>query len=53
MEQVCLSNMPELAGGVIATIVTVASILANVIKADSLLGKIVHFMAINLTHSKK
>jgi hypothetical protein len=53
MEQVCLNGLPEVVGGVITAIVTVASIAANLVKSESMLGKIVHFLAINLTATKK
>lgn len=53
MEQVCLSGLPEVVGGIITTIVTVASVVANIVKPDSIVGKIVHFAALNITANKK
>jgi hypothetical protein len=53
MEQICLNGLPEMIGGVVTGIVTIASIAANIVKSDTLLGKIVHFLAINLTATKK
>lgn len=48
MDNVCLNNLPEIVGMSLTGVVTVASVLANIVKADSLLGKIVHFAAINI-----
>lgn len=53
MEQVCLNGLPEIVAGVVTGIVTVASIVANIVKPDSVLGKVVHFLAINLMTTKK
>lgn len=52
MEQVCLSGLPEVALGTLTSVVTVASVLANIVKSDTVLGKVVHFLAINLKTQK-
>lgn len=48
MEQVCIEGLPQIAGGVVAGVVTVASVVANIVKSDSMLGKVVHFLALNI-----
>lgn len=53
--KVCVDNLNDLnsiiviaIGGVIA----VSSALANVVKKDSFLGKLIHFLALNITVAK-
>lgn len=53
---VCIDGGQTLAtiiGGVIAIATTTSSLLANFVKADSFLGKVIHFLAFNFRVTKK
>ena len=52
MEQICLSNAPEMMGGAVTAIVTIASLAANLVKSDTTLGKVIHTLALNLSVKK-
>lgn len=53
MEQVCFEQAPALAATIAGGLITLASLAANFVKADSLLGKIVNYIALNIKTSKK
>lgn len=48
MEQVCFDQAPAVVATIVTGLVTVASVVANFVKADSVLGKIVHYLALNI-----
>ena len=52
MEQICLSNVPEVVGGIATGRVTVMSVAANLVSANTRIGKIVHALALNITVKK-
>jgi hypothetical protein len=52
MEQICLEGAAGYAG-IASGIVVVASMLANLVKADSVLGKIMNYLALNIKVGKK
>lgn len=55
MEQICFdvaSNYATIAGGVVTTIVTICSVLANIVKADGFLGKAINYGAVNIKVKK-
>ena len=53
MEQICLNGLPEIVGGIVTTVVMVASALANVFDKKTVVGKLINLLAINLTVEKK
>jgi hypothetical protein len=57
MEQICLSNLPEIALTIAGGIVTVASFAANFVvkmdKAHTVWGKLINWTALNFTVVKK
>lgn len=55
MQEVCFAvteGYAVIIGGVITTIVTVCSVLANVVKSDGVLGKLVNYGAVNIKTKK-
>lgn len=52
MEEICITNGPEIIGTVIGVVVTVASVAANIIakfgKGEKWYGKLVNFLAVNI-----
>lgn len=51
-DQVCLAGS-SIAVAVATTVVTIASVLANLVSSEGAFGKVIHFLAINLTTKKK
>lgn len=47
METICFDAGTQVVAG-ITTLITVASMAANFVKKDTVLGKVVHFLALNL-----
>lgn len=52
MEPICISETPAVVGGIVTTVITLAAGFANFVKPDTLLGKIVHFIALNIKVGK-
>jgi len=55
LQQVCVGGavpLPAMVGMVVAGLVAVASFLANMVPATSFLGKLLHWMALNITVKK-
>ena len=52
MEPICITNTPELGVAIVGGIVTVASLLANIVSADSKFGKALHWLALNIKVKK-
>lgn len=55
LTQVCLAlgeNTPALVGMILTGVVTLFSVLSNVVSKDSGFGKFIHWMALNFTTNK-
>jgi len=49
----CFTGLPEVAATIVGAVIGVASIVANIVGKGSKLGKIINWLALNITVEKK
>jgi hypothetical protein len=55
MQEICFAvseGYAVLIGGVVTTVITICSVLANIVKSDGVLGKIINYGAVNIKTKK-